>query len=571
MRVARQTGGMSLFANNDANTDTTGATVPKPACLSGVRDVTGSYLTWKTPDNGGADITGYNIYRGTNSGAEGPTPIGHTTTKTSFIDTTANPSVTDYYYVVQATNSVGAGAFSNEADLKAVTIPPPTAATSCSGVNVVTDNVGDAINPAPGAQGPTDQADITGISFSASGDGKTLTTTTTIANLSSTPSPGNLFTVYFVAWTGPDGKTYATQAQVSPGDVVSYAWGEFDPSGTSMVTSNSTTGTFNPGVNGTITVDVPTSAVGNPTIPVYDDSGAAPAVTHPFGIVLAGEGAANVGGEIWLRPMERAPDADQGVNGSGFGQSWAVCTRPNNPPVAVLAANPTSGADPLSVNLDGSGSFDPDTAPPADTVASYTFNFGDGSPSVTQASPTLSHTYYYNQACGSGPCTYVTSLTVTDSRGMQSQNGAQAIITVSGGRGGSPSPTPSPSPSPTTTPTPTATPTATPMGTATPPPPPPGGLDNMPVMTMSVSPSTVQRGQSATYTITASKAAAQNIVLGYAMSGTAVPGLDYTLSTSAGSVILPAGQRTVAVTLTAAKTAKSGANATMSFKVGNGF
>src|SRR5579864_625184 len=370
MRVARQTGGISLFANNDANTDTTGAMLPKPACLSGVRDVTGSYLTWKTPDNGGADITGYNIYRGTSSGGEGPTPIGHTTTKTSFTDTTANSSVTDYYYVVQATNSVGAGAFSNEADLKAVTIPPPTPATSCSGVNVVTDNVGDAINPAPGGQGPTDQADITAISFSASGDGQTITTTTTIANLSSTPSPGNLFTIYYVAWTGPDGKTYATEAQVSPGDVVAYAWGEFDPNGTSMVTSNSTTGTFNPGVNGTITVDVPTSAVGSPSIPVYDDSGTAPAVTHPFGIVLAGEGAANAGGEIWLRPMERAPDADQGVNGSGFGQSWAVCTRPNNPPLAVLAANPTSGSDPLNVNLDGSGSSDPDAG---DTVASYTF------------------------------------------------------------------------------------------------------------------------------------------------------------------------------------------------------
>src|SRR5207253_4195029 len=91
MRVARQTGGKSLFESNDANTDTIGALPPKPACLSGERDVTGVYLTWKTPDNGGADITGYQIFRGTASGSESPTPIGTTTTKTSFIDKTVDP------------------------------------------------------------------------------------------------------------------------------------------------------------------------------------------------------------------------------------------------------------------------------------------------------------------------------------------------------------------------------------------------------------------------------------------------------------------------------------------------
>src|SRR5262249_11521121 len=114
MRVARQSGGMSLFGNNDANTDTTAAMIPKAACLSGIRDVTGSYLSWKAPDNGGANITGYKVFRGTTSGNEAPTPIGQTTTKTTFIDKTANPSVSDYYYIIQATNSVGDGPLSNE-------------------------------------------------------------------------------------------------------------------------------------------------------------------------------------------------------------------------------------------------------------------------------------------------------------------------------------------------------------------------------------------------------------------------------------------------------------------------
>src|SRR5207253_1405176 len=60
-----------------------------------------------------------------------------------------------------------------------------------------------------------------------------------------------------------------------------------------------------------------------------------------------------------------------------------VC-RPNTCPVAVLnATTPTSGNAPLTVGFSGAGSSDPDTAAPADTIASYTFNFGDGSPEVT--------------------------------------------------------------------------------------------------------------------------------------------------------------------------------------------
>ena len=99
--------------------------------------------------------------------------------------------------------------------------------------------------------------------------------------------------------------------------------------------------------------------------------------------------------------------------------------RPNAAPTAVLTATPTSGNAPLAVKFDGSGSYDPDTAPPPDTIASYTFNFGDRSPAVTQSKPTISHTY-----TGSG--IYPATLTVTDSRGLQSTNTAQVVITVRG-------------------------------------------------------------------------------------------------------------------------------------------
>jgi hypothetical protein len=72
------------------------------------------------------------------------------------------------------------------------------------------------------------------------------------------------------------------------------------------------------------------------------------------------------------------------------------------------------------VMLDGSTSADPDVG---DSVASYTFSFGDGSPDMTQSSPTISHTYKH----GGG---FFATLTVKDSKGLQSANVASAEIEV---------------------------------------------------------------------------------------------------------------------------------------------
>jgi glucose/arabinose dehydrogenase len=73
-------------------------------------------------------------------------------------------------------------------------------------------------------------------------------------------------------------------------------------------------------------------------------------------------------------------------------------------PVAVASANPTSGSSPLAVNFDGSGSSNPN----AGAVLSYSWNFGDGTPSASGVKVT--HTY--NAA---GP--YTATLTVSDDKG----------------------------------------------------------------------------------------------------------------------------------------------------------
>src|SRR4029077_7985539 len=123
MRVARQSGGKTLLASYDANTDTTAAKLPKPACLSGTRDPLASHLTWKVPDNGGADITSYEIWRGTASGNE---TLLFTALNADPRYTDLNPPTSQHlFYYVKAINSVGTGAQSNEIDLVVIQPPPP--------------------------------------------------------------------------------------------------------------------------------------------------------------------------------------------------------------------------------------------------------------------------------------------------------------------------------------------------------------------------------------------------------------------------------------------------------------
>ena len=128
----------------------------------------------------------------------------------------------------------------------------------------------------------------------------------------------------------------------------------------------------------------------------------------------------------------------------------------NRPPVAVLKATPTSGTAPLNVQLDGSGSSDPDFS---DVITSYHFRFGDGSPDITQGSPIINHTY-------TSPGTYSARLVVTDSRGADSENIAEQVITAQSSA--SPTPTATATASPTATATATASPTATATATASP-------------------------------------------------------------------------------------------------------
>jgi len=225
--------------------------------------------------------------------------------------------------------------------------PPPPPGPSCNGVNVVTDPAGDASNPL-GLPDPTGgnngQVDITNVSFSTNPAHTALTTTMTLANLSVTPTPinGTSDTYYYVAWTYPgNGKTYATLAsEPDPSGMFSYSYGQFNPSSNQLITPTATTGAITTGQNGTISVVVPLSGVGNPTIPVDPSTNptAVPAVVSPYGLTISGEGALGTG-LIFVKPDDRAPN-------TGGGASYAVCPAGAGSPVAgsPVAGSPVAGS-----------------------------------------------------------------------------------------------------------------------------------------------------------------------------------------------------------------------------------
>ena len=96
-------------------------------------------LTWTPPaTNGGAAITGYNIYRGTSSGGESATPVAANVTTTSFTDT-GLVNGTTYYYTVAAVNSAGVSPQSSETSATPVlvqaTVPSAPQSLTATGGN----------------------------------------------------------------------------------------------------------------------------------------------------------------------------------------------------------------------------------------------------------------------------------------------------------------------------------------------------------------------------------------------------------------------------------------------------
>jgi serralysin len=98
-----------------------------------------------------------------------------------------------------------------------------------------------------------------------------------------------------------------------------------------------------------------------------------------------------------------APSAGLTIgDGVGLGTIANDDQAPNQLPVAVVTATPTTGTAPLAVSFSGAGSSDPDGS-----IVTYAWTFGDGG---TSGLVSPSHTY-------ASAGTYTATLNVTDNRG----------------------------------------------------------------------------------------------------------------------------------------------------------
>lgn len=424
--IARQSGGRGLFAQFDMPEPV----VAKSPYLTGFRDDMASYLTWNPPDNGGSAISAYRIYRRSSTGGA-ESLIGQASGKaTSYNDRNVDSLVATYTYRITAVNGSGEGASSNSVSLVVEPRREATGACQAPGVTVISDPAADESDAQP-------SHDITSVSMAEpeNQSGK-LVFTMKVANLQTIP-PGWRWAVRFgvskagiqqsppTDATGGASEDYFVSMVTSDGAAPAFTWGVTSvPQGATRMftTKGSLDGASKVEANGAITLVISKSLINSPNPgDLINNMLGSVRATAPS--ALPGTGGTN----------ETIPDSTGG--GSYTLRSATLCL-PNTAPVAVITADKDDGVKPLTINFSGSGSYDADSI---DSIASYTFNFGDGGDDVTQTSPNASHTFV-----DAGE--YITRLVVTDSRGKVSSNTAQFHVEVSES---SPSPTPTPTPTPT--------------------------------------------------------------------------------------------------------------------------
>jgi hypothetical protein len=388
--IARQSGGKGLLAAFDPAPAE--PVPPKAPALTGSRTAANVIsLSWSIPDNGGADITGYKIYRGTTSGGE-TLLTTRGAAKPAYDDITGN-ATTAYYYRIRATNSSGDGLYCSEAFVPA-TITPGTDPCHTPGVTVATDTSDSAPNVPPQ---PT--VDIQSLSvaepYGTSGAGE-LVFTLQVGPGSSAPPSSQWYVLWNRTTPDPGADRNYVAIKTSATGVVSAEYGTISPPNNNLPTRVGAADEFSYDVStGTIRIGVATSKIDG---------------------VVAGQTLTSMQARTFFSradglPVTQTASSDFSPMGSYTLVGNASC-RVNNAPTAVLTVSPAEGCVPLTVTLDGSASTDPDAG---DTIATYQFDFGDGSASVVQSTPTISHTY---TAGGD----YAARLYVYDSRGKASNN-----------------------------------------------------------------------------------------------------------------------------------------------------
>jgi hypothetical protein len=412
--IARQSGGKRMIAQFDPPAEPAVAAAPRVTSV--IRTGDAVRVNWLAPDNGGSAITGYNVYR--KEGAKGmfvrlggSNPPTAPANRTSYDDLTASPTA-EYFYKVTAVNAIGESTFCGEFPVSAAPVVPDRCVLP--GIGLLVDPAGDETGDPANAQRDIRELSVAELYNPASSVNR-VTFRLKVSNLSPIPAPSSRWTIFFTRQDPAPATTstewfvsMVTDDTASPGTPV-YRYGHTSI-GTGGVRQLTTDGTADSGSNspdGTILINI-----GAPTQTNTGTTGRA------FPPIMPGESFTLVNaitqqsGAALLITTDSTGNAQYTVAGNNS------CA-PNAAPVAALAATPLTGTAPLTVNFDASGSSDPDAG---DGIASYTFNYGDGTTEVKNV-PTASHTY-----TDSG--VFNASVRVTDSRGRVSSNPANAVIQV---------------------------------------------------------------------------------------------------------------------------------------------
>jgi len=274
--IARQSGGRRLFHQYDP----TEPVAPSRSLLTATQYSNESpsivHLTWTAPDNGGSAITRYNIYRGTDLGAE--TYLGTSGVKTAYLDKTAKPGPT-YYYQVQAVNAVGAGPRSPEVTPSLVTVQNPCA---LPGVQVLTDPAGDQVGAPANADLDIQAINVTQVT--GFGGAPSLLFTLKVGDLS-TLLPKRQWRILFNNGTNGYYVGMSTDAEGTP----SYEYGSLgslagEVSNVPTKLGDADAGSSYAAADGTISIVIAASKIGNPQAGQY--------LTSINGRTFAGTGTA---------------------------------------------------------------------------------------------------------------------------------------------------------------------------------------------------------------------------------------------------------------------------------------
>jgi PKD repeat protein len=412
--IARQAGGKRMVALYDP-IEPAFAQAPN---VTANKFGTTALLTWPLPDNSGATITAYKVYRQVNGGAF---TLVATVNETQFTET-INPGDA-LAYRVTAVNALGEGPYCS--DVVPVDGPPPS---SCTGIVAVTDIFPDGGNNDFEQNTPADgTVNIRTLTMSepylGPGINQTWFQIQVQPSTTGLPPPDSQ---WYIVWN---------RQTIGPNDVDRRFVGmRTDATGTPIFIY----GDWGPPlpIGG-----VPPPGFNEPQILGWPDGASYDPAT---GVILmkldnskldqGGRSAGSSLVDLNVRTYLARPDSGQrsqnnasditanGIYTLAGNQACFV----NTAPVARLSANPTSGPAPLTVTFDASTSSDIDAG---DFVASYTITYGDGSQPVTQSSPSFSHQY----TTSSGPSGFYVTLTVQDSYGKQCLNPASTNITVTEG------------------------------------------------------------------------------------------------------------------------------------------